>query len=210
MVSRELVAQARSDSSVLVLVAANLVALAIAYGTGMSLRSLMLIYWIQSVIIGVCTVVRILSLSSFTTDNFKVNGQPVEATAGTKRQTAIFFALHFGVFHLVYLVFVAFASRASELGSPLGYAACTLIFAANHGYSLRHNLRRDAQGRPNIGTLMFLPYARIVPMHATILLGGAFVGTAAFFLFGLLKTLADVAMHVVEHRVLGKEPATPA
>ena len=208
---RELLAQARSDSSVLLLVASNLVALAIAYGTGMGLRNLMLIYWIQSVIIGVCTVVRILSLASFSTDNFSMNDRPVEASAATKRQVAMFFVLHFGIFHAVYLMFVAFgAHRGGELGSPLGYLACALIFAANHGYSLRHNLQRDAQGRPNIGTLLFLPYARIVPMHATILLGGAFAGTAAFFIFGLLKTLADVAMHVVEHHVLGKERPTPA
>src|SRR3954466_3314918 len=111
MVPQELVAQARSDSSLPVLIAANLVALAIAYLTGMGLRSLMLIYWIQSVIIGVCTVVRILSLSSFSTENFHIDDLPVEATASTKRQTAAFFALHFGIFHAVYLVFLAFGSH---------------------------------------------------------------------------------------------------
>ena len=30
----------------------------------------------------------------------------------------------------------------------------------------------DRQGTPNIGTLMFTPYIRIVPMHITIILGG--------------------------------------
>jgi len=209
MASQELVAQARSDSSVLVLIAANLVALAVAYGTGMSLRNLMLIYWIQSVIIGLCTVVRILSLTSFSTEDLKMNDQPVEATAATKRRVAFFFCIHYGIFHAVYLTFVAFAERGA-LGSATGYVICALVFTANHGYSLLHNLRRDAQGRPNIGTLMFLPYARILPMHLTILVGGAFTGgTFAFLLFGFLKTLADVVMHAVEHYVLGRERSTP-
>jgi Family of unknown function (DUF6498) len=81
---------------------------------------------------------------------------------------------------------------------------CTLVFLINHGYSLAHNLRRDAAGRPSIGALMFLPYLRILPMHFTILLGGLlFSGTFAFVLFGALKTAADAVMHTIEHHVLG-------
>jgi hypothetical protein len=59
---------------------------------------------------------------------------------------------------------------------------------------------------------MFLPYARILPMHLTILLGdqpGA--GDAnAVLAFGALKTVADVLMHQVEHRVLRRSSATTA
>jgi len=202
-------APGKPDSSVLALLAANAAALGIAWALRMSVRDLMLVYWIQSVIIGAMHAVRILKLERFDVANFRINGQPVEETPATRRRVATFFAMHYGVFHVVYFVFIV-AAGAGRLGSIAGYLVCALIFVVNHGFSLRHNLARDARGRPNIGTLMFLPYARIVPMHATILLGGAFIGTAAFFVFGLLKTLADVAMHVVEHHVLGKEPSTPA
>jgi|CXWL01.1.fsa_nt_gi hypothetical protein len=59
--------------------------------------------------------------------------------------------------------------------------------------------------------LMFLPYARILPMHLTILAGGAMTaaGTAAFLLFGGLKLFADALMHTVEHHVLGKGRMLP-
>jgi len=57
---------------------------------------------------------------------------------------------------------------------------------------------------------MFLPYVRIVPMHAMILLGGAYyAGAQAFFVFGFLKLAADAIMHTVEHHVLAKGSVLP-
>lgn len=208
---REMAAEAKSDGSVYTLLAANLVALMIAYLTRMSLRDLMLVYWMQSVIIGISSVSRILSLERFSTENLKINNQPVEETPQSKWQIAGFFTLHYGIFHLVYLGFLAFEGEASpHSGTAFGYFLCALVFAANHGYSLLQNVRRDALGMPNIGTLMFLPYARIVPMHVTILTGGSFYGGAqAFAIFGALKIAADVVMHTVEHHVLSKGSVLP-
>lgn len=49
---------------------------------------------------------------------------------------------------------------------------------------------------------MFYPYARIIPMHLTIIFGPAFNLSLPLFL--LLKTIADVIMHSVEYNVLRK------
>jgi len=59
---------------------------------------------------------------------------------------------------------------------------------------------------------MLLPDARILPMHLTIILGGALGGDGAgvLLVFGALKTAADVLMHYVEHRVLQRGAATAA
>jgi hypothetical protein len=48
---------------------------------------------------------------------------------------------------------------------------------------------------------MFYPYVRIIPMHIMIVLGSRFLGdnTLALVMFLLLKTAADVAMHIIEH-----------
>jgi hypothetical protein len=200
---RTLVAEAKSDASLYLLVASNLLALGIAYASGIGLREMMLVYWIQSVIIGASNVIRILSLERFDPSNFKMGGRPVQENATDKRKVALFFLVHYGFFHLIYLLFVTVDSRG-ELGSPGGYVVCALVFLINHGYSLAHNLRRDAAGRPSIGALMFLPYLRVLPMHFTILFGGLlFSGTLAFVLFGALKTAADAVMHTIEHHVLG-------
>jgi hypothetical protein len=94
-----------------------------------------------------------------------------------------------------------------EAGTPfLGIGLCTLAFPVGHGFSYRHNRERDRERTPNIGCIMFLPYGRIIPMHFTIILGG-FVGAetgGSLPLFLGLKTVADVAMHMVEHAERGK------
>ena len=50
---------------------------------------------------------------------------------------------------------------------------------------------------------MFTPYLRIIPMHLTIILGATLGGGAGLIVFGILKTIADAIMHVIEHKRLG-------
>ena len=62
----------------------------------------------------------------------------------------------------------------------------------------------DLQGTPNIGTLMFTPYARIVPMHAIMFIGTSLAtGGFSVIVFGVMKTIADVVMHRSEHKTIG-------
>ena len=192
---------APADTSVWTLLGANLLALFIAYLYDWSLAELMLIYWAQSVIIGMSYVARMRSLDKFSTENFQMNGKSVAPTASTKRQTAIFFTVHYGFFHLGYLVFIL--AEAPGALFDLGFVLCTAAFAFNHMFSYRYHRALDQAGTPNIGTLMFTPYIRIVPMHLTIVLGGSLAGGDNLLLFGLLKTVADTLMHVVEHKRLG-------
>src|SRR5688572_16297105 len=91
---REMAAEAKSDGSLVMLLGANLVALFFAYYSGMGLRDLMLVYWIQSVVIGVSNVVRILNLERFDTTNLTMRGRPVEETVASKRKVALFFLVH--------------------------------------------------------------------------------------------------------------------
>lgn len=192
------------DGSVWSLVAANAIALAIARYQGWSAVSLMAVYWTQSVIIGVANVFRMLALDRFSTENFKMNGRPVEPTPATKRSVALFFAMHFGMFHAVYLVFLVTYAKGETL-FDLWVWVCAAVFAGNHLWSYRYNRDLDRRGTPNIGTLMFTPYLRIVPMHLTIIFGDVVANArAGLLLFGGLKTAADVAMHLVTHAQIKK------
>lgn len=198
-----------ADGSAWALVASNLFALAIAWAQNWTIGSLLLVYWAQSVAIGVANVFRILALERFSTENFTMNDRPVDPTPQTKRQVAGFFAVHYGFFHAGYLLFILTGTFGA---APMDawFWACTLVFALNHRWSYRYNRDLDRRGTPNIGTLMFTPYVRIVPMHVTIIIGGGLsTGTGRLLLFGALKTFADVAMHFIEHAQLKKVRTPP-
>lgn len=190
------------DGSLWALLGANALTLAVALWQGWDPRYLMLVYWAQSVVIGVSNVFRMLALDRFSTENFRVNGRAVEPTPATKRQTAAFFAMHYGLFHALYLAFLVSEGDGPALIDGW-FGLCAVLFAANHLYSHRYNVAIDRRGTPNIGTLMFTPYLRIVPMHLTLIFGGLF-GGFGLVLFVAMKTLADVAMHLVEHQQLRK------
>jgi hypothetical protein len=189
------------DASVWSLVLVNGIALLVALAGGWSLIDLMTVFWVQSVIIGISYFFRMLNLKQFSTENFRINNRSVEPTRETKRQTAFFFLLHFGFFHIGYLVFILAENPG---GSPLGLGLliCTVAFAINHYFSYRYHREVDASGTPNIGTLMFTPYLRVVPMHLTIVFGAVALGATGIVVFGLMKMVADVAMHLAEHRML--------
>ena len=203
--SREMAAEARSDNSLFVLIAVNIAVLVVALVMQMSLRGLMLVYWTQSVVIGLCHVVRMVRLRRWSSRAASVGGVTLDINVSgrSKREIAVFFLFHYGIFHAGYLVFIVAAAKPGELAGIGAYAVCGAAFAANHLYSLRHNLARDAAGAPHIGALMMLPYVRILPMHVVIATGLYLTGGAAGLLvFGALKTVADALMHTIEHHVL--------
>ena len=183
------------------LVLSNIVTIAVALWEKWNLSQVMWIYWAQSVIIGYYNWKRIRCLKQFSTDNFTMNDKPVAPTKKTQRQVASFFVMHYGIFHLAYFGFLyAKRSNLSQL-DILGIIFCIVMFGFNHRFSFRRNLENDLSRKPNIGTIMFFPYARILPMHLTIIFCHEFENNAIRYLvlFLGLKTLADLIMHMVEH-----------
>ena len=201
------------DPSILGILASNVVTLGIALWQQWPMTLLLWPYWLQSLVIGWYSRQRILALDRFSTEGFTVNNRAVAATEATKRMTAKFFAFHYGGFHLAYLVFLLALSfsdqfgRAPEAGDWGWCALLGLSFFFSHRASHRRNLAADTRAERNIGSLMFLPYARVLPMHVAIIFGAALGGGgSAVLLFAPLKTIADIAMHVVEHRWLQSTP----
>lgn len=216
-----------NDRALVGILAGNALTLLAALVFGWGLVQLLWPFWIQSVVIGWYARQRILKLDRYCVEGVKFNDRPVEATADTRRRIANFFALHYGGFHFVYLMFLfAFTVTASPAGyidvrnedtgelmavhvgnvTPIDwlvFAGLGWTFWRAHRASHEEHVAADLAGKPNVGTLMMLPYARVIPMHLTILLGiwlGG--GGAAIVLFALLKAVADVAMHRFEHREL--------
>jgi hypothetical protein len=213
------------------ILASNALTAAVALLFDWSLLAVLWPFWIQSVVIGVFARRRILKLVEFSTEGLKINERSVEPTPATRTEVANFFALHYGLFHFFYFVFLAGFTATSISGGGvvpvtdggtgevtqvvigvlgpidlvlflgLGYA-----FWRTHAASHREHVAADLGGRPNIGTLMFMPYLRILPMHLSIILGAVLGGSTAVLLFLALKTAADAGMHMIEHALLAKRP----
>jgi hypothetical protein len=193
------------DTSLLLLIISNLITIYIAVRENWDLSTVMWVYWVQSIVIGIFNFVRIYQLKEFSTENFTINGQPVTSTDEARNFVALFFAAHYGLFHFVYLFFLIigpFSSRYGYSGNPTDFkyvVLASLVFFFNHLYSYLHNKPVDNK-KQNIGAIMFYPYARILPMHFAFFLGAT--AGIAVPIFLSIKTLADCIMHIYEHYVL--------
>lgn len=195
------------DLSLWFLLFSNILTILFAIINNWNLSTIMWIYWFQSITIGFFNFVRILQLKEFSTKGFTINHRPAQPTQSTKRFTAFFFLFHFGFFHFAYFIFLLSGTFTNVYGNIANFAETkyilltALLFFVNHLFSYFYNRPKDTK-KQNIGSLMFYPYIRIIPMHLTIIFGSSFA--IALPLFLILKTIADATMHIVEHNILQK------
>jgi hypothetical protein len=178
---------------------------------GITASDVLWIYWGQSVIIGVFNFINIIFLKEFSTEGFKQGGEQALPTRGVKISTAVFFLFHYGFFHFVYAMFIGgFYSMNQQYSSNAGsnfvlYSG--VIFFISYLIEFITSRNRPSDEIPNIGKLMFAPYARIIPMHMTIILGGFATTFGDIFstdtnlfiivLFVMIKTLVDLITHSI-------------
>lgn len=180
----------RSDALGILL--ANLAVLGLSLWQGLPAACLVWPYWCQSAVIGLFHHRRILALQRFSTEGFTSNDRPVPVTEQAKRETALFFALHYGFFHAMFLLFLAalaWPAAADWKWIALG----ALGFGASQALTQRARLAADAAAVPNLGAMLFLPYLRVLPIALSIgFIGYLHESGGAVLLFGLIKTGADV------------------
>ena len=205
-----------ADRATYSLIGANLTAAAIALAFKLDLRDMLLVYWVQSVVIGLSFFIRMLNVDRFAVlnDN-RENPQyvmPAKNARSEKIFAALIFLLLFALVHAVYLgVMTFFGGANAHFGA--GLMLCALVFAIDQAYALGRNIRLDRGGIANMSLMMYLPYMRVVPMQAVILLGVQLAGgTAVMLLFIALKTVIDVLMHVMEQQEWRREgpPVVPS
>lgn len=198
---------------IILLIGANLVPLFGLFAFGWTVNSILVVYWVESVIIGILNIPRILAAGSGPT----IHGQSSQhgKSFGGKLFISLFFTVHFGGFcagHAVFLgsVFKAGPEFAQLLsGGPLLWTAA--VFLLSHSVSFMMRLSRGEFVHKNPQAQLFAPYGRIMIMHITVLFGGfamQFFGApvAALVLLIGLKTIVDLAAHLRETR---NAPTTP-
>lgn len=211
--------------ALLSLVVANLLPLAGVLFWGWRLIDLLTLYWIESAVVGVYTVLKILLAGR--------SRGPVAVAVVGKLFIIPFFVFHYGLFWLVHGMFlqVLFTGRTMDqaltgifdnpaLSGGLAFFASPLIALAqadhqlwpviglllSHGVSFVTNYIGGGEYRrtaPN--EAMGQPYSRVFVLHLVII-GGGFVAMAlgqslpALLLFVGLKVVVDLRAHLREHR----------
>jgi len=188
----------QSKSSIRSLIFVNLTVIVFAVLQDWSMSTILWSYWMQSVIIGLFQYKKIMDLKKFSTEGMKQDGVQIENTQKEKRKMAHFFLFHYGAFHAAYLLFL------NEIDGILDWTAIAIaagLFFANHFHSYIENRSVDSSRNiPHLGTMVAIPYLRIMPMHLLIAFAAGQVTTTFWLIvFLLMKTVADVVMHKIEH-----------
>lgn len=176
--------------AIVLMMLGNLIPLVGVIWWGWTVASVLVLYWVETVIIGLMNVPRIMA----TKDGF-----------GIKVFISLFFMVHFGGFcwgHAFFLKqsfnagpeFDALLNFRAEL-SPLVISAAA--FFASHLFGLIRSFFGPVKYKDRDANLqMFTPYGRIIIMQFTVLLGGGLVmmlgsPLAAIIILILLKTWLD-------------------
>jgi len=188
--------------SSLSLIAVNAIPFAGVMLFGWKLSDLMMLYWLESAVIGFWHAVKIAVIGKW-----------------AALLVVPFFIGHFGGFMAAHFMFVYYFfvrglqsttpepevwQALLDLFMPLQSAIFSLVIS--HGVSFFANFigRREYFGR-SLKQQMTEPYQRIIVMHMTILAGGFLAlllraPEAALLLLIVLKTAADLRAHIKEHR----------
>jgi hypothetical protein len=154
------------------------------------------IYWAQSVIVGIFNFIDLLTIKNYNSENFKINDKPI--TASSKRATAWFFLFHYGMFHFGYMIFLAIRYHSALDGMMILLGAAAFFLQSLMDFRQKKII--ESTVKLSLGSIFFLPYLRIVPMHLTILIP-AFLGLQPALIFVLLKMCADVVLYLVTRRM---------
>ena len=183
-----------SDPAFLFLVAINAYCIWYYQNNPGEFYTLVFLYWGQSVLIGLFNFVDLLTVKNIVPGSMVMNKSSLDNSPQSKGCTAGFFAFHYGAFHLAYGIFILVRSKLKiDFDFVLiGLAAFTLSLIIQF---IRQK-QWEQTNAVNLGTMFFLPYLRIVPMHLMIM-GPAFLHWQASTIFLVLKAVADVIMYLV-------------
>lgn len=207
----------RFDSSALFLVLSNVFTMVVAVVAQWDLSHVMWVFWGQSVVIGYFSWRRIRCLRRYTADDLRYYRVPFLPHATPQAYAAFSFAWGYGLAHVLYFL-ILLATVGLSGSAAVGVVACTAVFAANGLFSFRRTLERDSTRTRSLKSLAQFPFLRVLPMHATIVVGAllesgpagiALQSTGILLLFLSLKTVADLGMHLIEQRETGLLPAEP-
>lgn len=184
----------RLTPSIIFLLLANVLPIIGVLVFGWSVGSLMLIYWLETLVIGALNIPKMMAC---------------EGSPGIKMFLIPFFSFHYGFFCFGHWSFLsemtgmAEALKDLQWGGPLMWTLISLFIS--HAFSMIINFfgKKEYAAR-DVSKQMFFPYGRIFIMHMVIIFGSFLVMALrapiyALVLLVVLKTLSDLGTHQFEH-----------
>ena len=195
--------------SAIFLILANAIPIIGIFLFGWDAVTILVLYWLESVIMGVVNIPKILACRKV--------GQRVFVSVLSNLFLAAFYTFHYGMFTGVHGVFLAAMFGARPImegllyGGPIVWTA--LIFLISHVFSMLVNFfGKKEYLRRSAGEQMLSVYGRVFVMHIVIIFSG-FLTLAfgapiiAVILLIVLKTAMDLIAHNKEH--VSPETVTP-
>ncbi len=202
--------------SALALVVANLFPLVGVIWLGWDIFSLLLLFWLENVVIGVFNVLKMLLVSA-----------PLPGKSIVSLFLIPFFIIHFGLFTMAhgFVLFKIFSGALELDGSELGHLMGATLgeiknrqlfwpivaLVVSHGVSFIGNavIGQELQRTPLL-KLMFQPYSRIIIMHITIIFGAFLAhlvdnGLGALVVLIGMKIVVDLRSHFEERNRFASE-----
>ena len=190
---------------VLVSLALNLIPVACVWWLGWNALTLLVLYWVENVAIGVNNALKLREIEKH---------EPPKA--GEPFKLSGFFMLHYGLFTVVHGVFAFLVGGVIEKPDPgatfarfwderVSFGLAVLAIFAVHGAELVHWLTRGGWRETTGDRQMMQPYGRIFILHLTVL-GGAFVlattkaPASYILLLAVLKTVIDAWWSFMQSR----------
>jgi len=171
----------------------NLLAVALTVFSGAGAWPLLLAYWADSVALGAFNVVRMLAIPL---DRGATEPPPkvVRQWRIVRLGLAGFFMVHYGGFQAVYFSIINgsvrdwFGERTPIDGRALGLTIAALFAHRLFGFIQEHRKPPlvELSGGLRLPLYMFLPYARVVPVHLLILGGSVLALVAGVKMMGIL------------------------
>lgn len=195
-------------ASVLFLIAMNAIPIFGVFAFGWDVGTLLLLYWLESVVIGLLNIPKMLACQGSDKPN------NVRRSTGSLLYLCVFFLFHYGGFSFGHYMFLeSFFSSVpplTTLVSEILSAQGLLISMGGLWVSHIFSMFRSFYGRGEYKTRsaskqMFIPYGRVFVMHIVIIIGGTMVQAfgapiLALILLVALKTGIDLVAHSIEHR----------
>jgi hypothetical protein len=195
-------------NALLSLITINVLTIIIAVLQNWQISSVIWIFVIENFMVGFFNILRIVSLKHFDTRGVKINKRPLP-TNPTKSERiwiklyiTFFFLIHYGMFNLTYVAFLGgqFSEGLVIFQDPIFYILA-ISFIINHTISFNSYLKDEGKRNQNIGTVMFRPYFRVLPVHLFIVFGlFLFQDSSAVVVFLLFSFFFQVLGHFFEHR----------